>query len=97
VALVRKAADEIIIACVALVRKAADEIIIACVALVRKAADEITIPCVALVRKAADEIIITNFFKSFGVKPINELAVTTDKLNNFMGLITSSLGPDVAR
>jgi hypothetical protein len=53
---------------------------------------------VALVRKAADEIRITIFFKSFAVRKINELAVTSNKLtNNFAGLITSGLGPDVAR
>jgi hypothetical protein len=53
---------------------------------------------VALVRRAADEIIITNFFKSFGVKKINELVTTSNKLtNNFSGLVTSGLGMDVAR
>jgi hypothetical protein len=54
--------------------------------------------CVALVRKAADEIRITIFLKSFGVWKINELVVTSNKLtNNFDGLVTSGLGPDMAR
>jgi hypothetical protein len=53
---------------------------------------------VALVLKAADEIRITICFKSFGVKKINELVATSNKLtNNFAGLITSGLGLDVAR
>jgi hypothetical protein len=52
----------------------------------------------ALVRKTTDEVRITNFFKSFGVEKINELVVTSYKLtNNFAGLITNGLGPDVAR
>jgi hypothetical protein len=37
-----------------------------------------SIACVALVRKAADEIRIAIFFKSFGVKKVNEL-VTSNK------------------
>jgi hypothetical protein len=41
-----------------------------------------SIACVALVRKAADEIKITIFFKSLGVKKINELVVPTNKLKN---------------
>jgi hypothetical protein len=37
-----------------------------------------------------------HFFKSFGVKKINELVVTSNKFsNNFAGLVTSGLGPDV--
>jgi hypothetical protein len=54
---------------------------------------------VALVRKASDEIRITIFFfKSCGVKKINELVVITNKLtNNFAGQVTSGLGSDVAR
>jgi hypothetical protein len=54
---------------------------------------------VALTRTAAEEIRITIFFfRSFGVKKINELAVTSNKLtNNFAGLVRSGLGPDLAR
>jgi hypothetical protein len=53
---------------------------------------------VALVHKAADEIRITIFLKSFGTKKINELTVTRNKLiTNFAGLVTSDVGPDVAR
>jgi hypothetical protein len=53
---------------------------------------------VAPVRKAADEIRITIFSKSFGVKKINELVITSNKFtNNFSGLVTSCLGPDMAR
>jgi hypothetical protein len=38
-----------------------------------------------------------NFFKSFRVKNINELVITSDKLtNNFMGLVTNGLGSDMA-
>jgi hypothetical protein len=52
---------------------------------------------VTLVRKAAYEIRISVFFKSFRVKKINERVVTRNKLtNNFTGLITTGLGPDVA-
>jgi hypothetical protein len=54
---------------------------------------------VALARKSADEIRITMFFfTSFGIKKINEPAVTSNKLtNNFAGLVASGLGTDVAR
>jgi hypothetical protein len=53
---------------------------------------------VSLVRKAADEIKITFFFRSFEENKINELVVTSNKLtNDFVGLVTSGLGPDVAR
>jgi hypothetical protein len=53
---------------------------------------------VVLVRKAADEIRITIYFKSFGVKKINELVVSGKKLaDNFAGLVTSGLGLDVTR
>jgi hypothetical protein len=53
--------------------------------------------CVALVHKATDKICIIIFFKPFGAKKINELAVTSNKLtNNFPALITSGLEPDVA-
>jgi hypothetical protein len=38
-----------------------------------------SIACVALACKAADEIIMT-IFKSFGLKKINELVVTSNKL-----------------
>jgi hypothetical protein len=38
-----------------------------------------------------------DFFKSFGAKKINELVVTSNKLNNFAGLVTSGLESDVAR
>jgi hypothetical protein len=56
-----------------------------------------SVACVALVRKAAYEVRITIFFKSFGVRKINELVVIGKKLtNNFACLITSGLGPDVA-
>jgi hypothetical protein len=52
----------------------------------------------ALVRKAADEIRITILFKTLGVKKVNLLVVTGKKLtNNFVDLVTSGLGPDVAR
>jgi hypothetical protein len=52
---------------------------------------------VSLVRKVADEIRITIFFKSFGVKKINELVVTNKKVtDNYVGLVTSGLGQDVA-
>jgi hypothetical protein len=51
---------------------------------------------VALVRIAADEIRL-NIFTSFGVKKINKLVVTRNKLtNNFVGLVTSGLEPNVA-
>jgi hypothetical protein len=34
----------------------------------------------------------------FGVKTINELVVTSNKLtNNFVGLVTSGIEPDLAR
>jgi hypothetical protein len=57
-----------------------------------------SIAYVALVRKTADEIRITVSFKSFRVKKMNELIVTSNKLtNNFVGLLTSSLRPDVVR
>jgi hypothetical protein len=53
---------------------------------------------VELVRKATEEVKITIFLKSFGVKKINELVVTSNKLtNNFVGLVASGLGPDVDR
>jgi hypothetical protein len=53
---------------------------------------------VALVCTAADGIKITIFFKSFGVKKINELVVTSNKLtNNVAGLVSGGLGLDVAR
>jgi hypothetical protein len=40
---------------------------------------------------------ITIFFKSIGAKKINELVVTGNELtNNFEGLVTSGLWPDVA-
>jgi hypothetical protein len=52
---------------------------------------------VALVRKAADQIIIDVLFKTFGIKKINKLLITGDKLtNNFADLVTSCLEPDVA-
>jgi hypothetical protein len=39
-----------------------------------------------------------DFFKSLGVKKINELVETSNKLtNNFAGLVTNGTGPDVAR
>jgi hypothetical protein len=48
-----------------------------------------SVACVAIVRKAADEIRITIFFKSIGVKKIDELIVSGNKLtNNFEGPIT---------
>jgi hypothetical protein len=53
---------------------------------------------VELVRKAADEIRITILLKSFGVKKINKLVVTGNRLTyDFAGLVTSGLGPDVTR
>jgi hypothetical protein len=55
---------------------------------------------VAFVRKAADEIRIDeihDFLKFFRAKKINELVVTNNKLtNDFSGLVTSGLRPDVA-
>jgi hypothetical protein len=51
---------------------------------------------VALVRKAAGEIRIKISLKSSGVKKINELVITSNKLKNtFAGLVTCGLGPDV--
>jgi hypothetical protein len=46
----------------------------------------------------AEGVIITIFFsRAFGVKKINEPAVTSNKLtHNFEGLATSGLGSDVA-
>jgi hypothetical protein len=56
-----------------------------------------SVACVALVRKAANEIRISIFFKLLGEMKINELVVTSNKLtNNFAGLVTSGLRPDVA-
>jgi hypothetical protein len=56
-----------------------------------------SIACVILVRKAAEETRITIFFKSFRGKNINEDVGTSNQLtNNFAGLVTSGLGPDVA-
>jgi hypothetical protein len=57
-----------------------------------------SVACVALVGAAADEIRITNcFFRSFRVKKVNELVVSNNKLtNNFMVLVTTGLGLDVA-
>jgi hypothetical protein len=56
-----------------------------------------SIACVALEHKAAEEIRIT-IFKHFRMKKVNEFVVTSNKLtNNFAGLVTSGLGPDVAR
>jgi hypothetical protein len=38
------------------------------------------------------------FLRSFGIKKINKLLITSNKLkNNFAGLVRSILGPDVAR
>jgi hypothetical protein len=52
---------------------------------------------VAFAHKAADEIRMVTFFKSFGVKKINELGLTCNRLTkNFAYLVTSSLRPDVA-
>lgn len=37
-----------------------------------------------------------NFYKSFGIKNINDVTVTSNTLtNNFVGLVSSGLGPDV--
>jgi hypothetical protein len=48
--------------------------------------------------KAAKEIKTTIFFMSFGLKKINRLIETSNKLtHNFAGLVTSGLRPDVAR
>jgi hypothetical protein len=52
--------------------------------------------CVSLVHKAADEIRTTFFFKLLRVNKINELVVTSNKINNFAGLVTSDLVPGVA-
>jgi hypothetical protein len=49
------------------------------------------------VREEADEIRSLIFYKSFGINKVNELVVTSNKLtNNFAGLVTSGLGPNVA-
>jgi hypothetical protein len=58
-----------------------------------------SIACVLLVCKAVDKIRIRIFFGSFGVNNVdlNELVVASFKLtNNFAGLFTSGLGPDMA-
>jgi hypothetical protein len=58
-----------------------------------------SIACVLLVCKTVDKIRITIFFGSFGVNNVglNELVVSSFKLtNNFAGLFTSGLGPDMA-
>jgi hypothetical protein len=53
---------------------------------------------VAFARKAADEIRTKNILKSFGLRKISELVVTTYKFtNNFLVLVTSGLQPDVTR
>jgi hypothetical protein len=53
---------------------------------------------VAFVWKAADEIRIMIFFKSFGVQRTNDRIITSNKVtNNFAVLVTSGIGPDVAR
>jgi hypothetical protein len=53
--------------------------------------------CVVLVRKAAEEIRGSPFLYLRAQK-INELVVTSKKLtNNFAGLVTAGLGPDMAR
>jgi hypothetical protein len=54
----------------------------------------------ALVRKAANEIPKDHdfLFKSLGIKKINELVITSNKLkNNFVGLVAVGLVLDVAR
>jgi hypothetical protein len=57
-----------------------------------------SIACVVIVCKAVDEMRVTIFFISLGENKINELVVTSNKLtNNFAGLVTSVLGPDMAR
>jgi hypothetical protein len=39
----------------------------------------------------------SRFFRSFGVKKINELIISKNKfINTFAGLVTSGLGPHVA-
>jgi hypothetical protein len=56
-----------------------------------------SIACAALLCKIADEIKIFFFSKSLTEKNTNKLAVTSSKLaNNFMGLVASGLGPDMA-
>jgi hypothetical protein len=53
---------------------------------------------VAAARKATSEIRIMNFLKSFGVKVINVVVVTSNELtDNCTGLVTSGLVPDVTR
>jgi hypothetical protein len=57
-----------------------------------------SIACVALGHKAADKIRIAIFFRILRSEKNNELVVTSNKLtNNFAGLVTSGLRPDVAR
>jgi hypothetical protein len=52
---------------------------------------------VALVRKAADKTLRNNIsLKSFVLKDINEVVVTRNKTNNFVGVVTSGFEPDVA-
>lgn len=50
-----------------------------------------------LVHDVTDDI-ITIFFRSFGVKKVNECVVISNKLTDkFAGLVLSGLGPVVAR
>jgi hypothetical protein len=52
---------------------------------------------VTLVRKADKDKNHDFFFRSFGVKKINEFVETRNTLtNNFASFVTSDLGPDVA-
>jgi hypothetical protein len=54
--------------------------------------------CSTLVRKVADDIRIQLFFIYFGIKKINMLVVFRAELTgNFIGLVTSGIGPAVAR
>jgi hypothetical protein len=50
-----------------------------------------------LLQQLVSDTIFAIFFTFFGVNKTNELAVTSNKLtNNFEGLVTSGLWPDVA-
>lgn len=51
--------------------------------------------CVAFVPKTVEEIRITIFLISFRENKVNAVVVSTDKLNNFVGLVTCNPGSDM--
>jgi hypothetical protein len=52
-----------------------------------------SVACVAFVRKAADEIKIMTFFKSSGIKIMNDHVVVSNNLKKYFSvLVTSGLG-----